>query len=905
MWVVTPTRQSGRRLRDALVAAAGESGGALFPPRIVTPDYLLTYSFSGMPVAGPEVERAAWVHLLRERDLTTCSALFPTLPPSRSTAWLLSVAEQMIRVRSELVEHGLDFHQVAQRVEHSDFEHARWQALAELEDACEALLGTAGLVDPGRARLRAAQAPTVPESIRHIVVAATPDPAPLVLTVLDNLSAHIQVSYLCVGPDDTDCFDVWGRPLTEVFDKRPIPLEDPVVNILGVADAAAAGRAVVDFVTDGDSDEQAVGVADPELVPRVERALQGHKPPPFNPAGMVWVESELGRLTFALLDLLEEPSLAATTALLRNPRVLRYARNEYRPDQSLEVFSSQILRAWDRLTTRYLPVDLAAAGHACVRAGKSAFVLGPLLECFGQWRAQQKGETMAGSLRRILAALYSDRILQPANPDDRAFLDEVDVLQKCLRAVEDAAAAFADSGRDLLLAVLRVSCAGQSLYPERPAEACDLNGWLELLWEDAPSLIVAGLNDGKVPEAVDGDAFIPERLRVFLGMRTNSFRFARDAYLLGALVALRSGGSGRLELVHCRSTDDGTRLKPSRLFYLAGDDATYLHRVKALFDDCGTTPTPPPRRVAWMLKPPRIEFTGGLSPSKLRDYLRCPFRFYLKHILGWRPHDARKRELDAMDFGSLLHHALEELAQHPDECDQDNIAAMLVQSLHARARSEYGTHISFPLQLQLESAEARLRACASHEAAMRRDGWRTIRVEAEWELDCAGLPLRGRIDRIDALSTSGPYRLIDYKTSDKAVQPQKAHLVNPPKTINETHPVAAEMVPQTAQDKVWVDLQLPLYRLAMGTITDTAQGVETGYFNLPRAAEDCGLALWPELDTPLAESAMECARAISQKIQAGCFWPPSEVDPRYDEFATAFPDGIKATVNPENLQARP
>src|SRR5256885_503862 len=32
---------------------------------------------------------------------------------------------------------------------------------------------------------------------------------------------------------------------------------------------------------------------------------------------------------------------------------------------------------------------------------------------------------------------------------------------------------------------------------DRPADAVELLGWLELLWEDAPHLVVAGLNDGR------------------------------------------------------------------------------------------------------------------------------------------------------------------------------------------------------------------------------------------------------------------------------------------------------------------------------------------------------------------------------------------------------------------------
>jgi ATP-dependent helicase/nuclease subunit B len=40
--------------------------------------------------------------------------------------------------------------------------------------------------------------------------------------------------------------------------------------------------------------------------------------------------------------------------------------------------------------------------------------------------------------------------------------------------------------------------------------------------------VVAGLNDGLVPDAVVGDAFLPESLRERLGLKTNAARLARD-----------------------------------------------------------------------------------------------------------------------------------------------------------------------------------------------------------------------------------------------------------------------------------------------------------------------------------------------------------------------------------------
>ena len=48
-----------------------------------------------------------------------------------------------------------------------------------------------------------------------------------------------------------------------------------------------------------------------------------------------------------------------------------------------------------------------------------------------------------------------------------------------------------------------------------------------------------------------------------------------------------------------------------------------------------------------------------MSVTQFIDYLRCPFRFYLKHVLRMEPFDAARDEMDARGFGSLIHDSIE------------------------------------------------------------------------------------------------------------------------------------------------------------------------------------------------------------------------------------------------------
>ena len=70
-----------------------------------------------------------------------------------------------------------------------------------------------------------------------------------------------------------------------------------------------------------------------------------------------------------------------------------------------------------------------------------------------------------------------------------------------------------------------------------------------------------------------------------------------------------------------------------------------------------------------------------------------------------------------------------------------------------------------------------------------------------------------------------------------------------------------------------------------------------GYFNLPKAASETGIALWDDYTRELAESAWRCAGGVAAAIRAGEFWPPNEnIRADYDPFAALFHHGVAASV---------
>jgi len=125
--------------------------------------------------------------------------------------------------------------------------------------------------------------------------------------------------------------------------------------------------------------------------------------------------------------------------------------------------------------------------------------------------------------------------------------------------------------------------------------------------------------------------------------------------------------------------------------------------------------------------------------------------------------------------------------------------------------------------------------------------------------------LSGSIDRIDFNENSGEWIILDYKTGNSSISPDKAH---------------------RPKGEDWVDLQLPLYDYAlskMGICGDTQPLL--GYIVIPANTEKLGveIAKWSPADL---ESARRYMVEVVEGIQREEFWPPTEgILSHYDDFA--------------------
>lgn len=902
-WVVVPTSESGRRLREALAAHAAEFGQAVFPPRVSLPTGLLEELSGGHEVARHHECLLAWTEVLRSIKLSEFEDVFPNKPTTRTFSWAVRLARQLVRLHETLGENGLRIGDVPTNAAGNLPEMPRWLQLARLEQLYDRRLRDLGLIDTQSARIAGISEPRVRENIERIVVIGTPDPQPLAIALLEEYGKQVPITIIVHGPPDEPIdtlFDEWGRPRMELWSARPIEWDDFEEQVHLCANPAGQAARIVEIASQYEQPDRwlCVGTEDKELFAPLHAGLARAGFASYNPEGPLRKNDSLFELLGLLADFRNEPAFETVEALARCPDVLDWLRAKFGSDFS----AAETLKALDQLHARNLPVTLEAERDP--EFEKTFPETHSILSAFKDLRETLTTQPFPTSALEALAAIFGHREFAYQNTDDARRSDSAGDWVKIAHETGAAADRFksvddADAW-DLALQLF----AEARRTDEKPPHAVELLGWLELLWNDAPHLAIAGMNDGLIPSSIVGDAFLPESLRDLLGLKTNAARLARDAYILHTLVSSRST-NGRVDLFLGKTTAAGDPLRPSRLLMVC-DDEQLPERVSYLFREVENDQSSTPWRRAWKLLPDATRKIERLSVTAFRRYLECPFRFYLKQALRMQAVDPTKAELDALDFGTLCHAAVETMGRNVsirESTDAATIGEFLLTTLDRQMRGRFGNELTLPLQIQLESARQRLLRAADIQAALRTDGWVIEQVEWPIEFDLNGITVRGTVDRIDRHEATGAIRVFDYKTSDNPVNPRDAHIRNP----RRTEPI--DGVPEYAlleidgRAMVWKDLQLPLYLYALagrfsGPIT-------CGYFNLPKATTETGVAFWDDYTGELQVAADRCALGIVEAVKAGCFWPPSEdVNEDYDEFAALFHHGVADSVSwkPETVK---
>lgn len=857
--IAVPGGRAGRLL---LARIAADSDPRWIPPRTLTQGALIDELVQlEAPSAGRMARTLAWTQALRDGSRAETSALFAQ-PPANLLGWM-TMAERVRGLHAELVVEGHDFASLAQALEERGqaAEARRWHSLAASQRRFRESLASRGLIDPHEGRIRAVREGRVRSDARVVLVGIA-DAGRLLAQVVAKLDRPADALVFAPEQEATG-FDELGGVVTAHWLKRPLSLDLDRWHVVATP-AGQAESVLTSIARAGSTGPVTLGICDDEVTPHLAHRLEEAGIEARVGAGTPMSKTRAVALLKALAAFLEDRRQSHWASLLRHPDLGAWLQRQV-PDDVLPILHL------DEHFRHHLPwrADDEPAGQAARRKPVEALhgALHQLLRDFDFGDTRPLAD-WATRLRTLLDKVFpADNTVDSTDQSSRRALTIIDealdgwtTLREDLNLSVTAAEALEILIREVSTAAIPPATGNVHTHE------IDLLGWLELPLDDAPHLIVSGLQDGRVPETVRGDAFLPDGLRARLGLVDDARRMARDLY---AMTVLRH--SRELSLVSGRQSQGGESLLPSRLLFHASDTEVVERMQHFLRHE-----TDPPRAIIEQTSAPRtvsvsepkVGVPETFSVTAFGRYLESPRRFYLQSVLRLETHDDRAHEMDGRLYGILVHQIMECLIRPTlrANTDEEQIESALRAELARISLEIFGPNPMPTVRLQLAQLEFRLAAFAREQARRATQGWRVEYVEwpkrdantVPMQVDGEEAGVRGTIDRIDFHPTSGRWAILDYKTGESGLSPDSAHL----------------------SKAGWKDLQLPLYThlcmsLSMG------EAPELGYIYLGRDESKIGFRLAKKLDEDALTDAFKQAHSVVRAVRDGEVeelgkWEPTE-----------------------------
>ncbi|MFW6125363.1 MAG: hypothetical protein ACOC46_04375, partial [Pirellulales bacterium] len=598
--LAVPAARAGRRLEELLLGRADERGWRLRPPRIGTVSILPELLYQPKrPFASPPAQQFAWVRALKESPAAILARLVPTLPEDDALGGWLALGELLGRLHRELAADHHDFQTVADcgRGLPGFDEVPRWEALADIQRRYLAVLDQLGLWDQQTARHIAINNGEC-RTDRRLVLVGAADLNLQQRLMLDQVAE--QTTALVFAPESlAERFDghgclkpeAWEQAETGLADEQIILADDPADQASAVARwmAARGGRYAAEQIT--------VGVApDSQLVPHLQQRLDECGVPNRWGVGRPLGRSSPCRLLAAVADYLADGTFRPLAALLRHPAVndrLRRQGIRVDPGRALdEYFAGRLpdkldLRGGRSRAPGVSPAPPSPPGP--LPEGQETSAIGRTFDAVRSLLAPLAGRRPLGEwsepILEMLAGVFGDRPLDRDTEPDRGVVMACERLREGLREIAAVPAELTENVAPAVdapaaIRLLLDRLEGQFLPPPPRPDAVELLGWLELPLDDAPALAVTGLHEGAMPQSVNADLFLPNRLRRALKITDNDRRYARDAYALRWLAASRD----ELTVIVGRRGTDRNPLVPSRLLFACPAEVL-PRRARRLFSE--------------------------------------------------------------------------------------------------------------------------------------------------------------------------------------------------------------------------------------------------------------------------------------------------------------------------------
>jgi hypothetical protein len=387
----------------------------------------------------------------------------------------------------------------------------------------------------------------------------------------------------------------------------------------------------------------------------------------------------------------------------------------------------------------------------------------------------EPADTIGNQARRIkqfLEAVDYCRNLKPDEPGTDELLEDRSALYDILDALSGFEAEFGahreSRAQFIKTLVYLIRLTGRA--PDPAPAGVTVMDMTETLGLTPKHLYFGGLTETNLPGAYNGDPILPDRVRRELGMPDidwhrdwQRFNFCRTmlASPNTPFLSFYDSDEGRPVLPSPFLTI--TPLKPelSEIIYSRAEEQTAQGKAAGVrfADTCRPIDF---SRDADVLKALAAKFgpERPISVTRLEAYRTCPYLFYLENILGLETPEEPRYDIDARQWGLVVHRVMEKL--YAD-------GSLPVEQIHDAAMKALDATLS-EVELPVFWQEVTRRVFANLlpelvrcEAELREHGFQPQKTELSLNGNLTkDIAVRGRFDRIDANAVS--FRVLDYKT---------------------------------------------------------------------------------------------------------------------------------------------
>lgn len=880
--IVVSGRSVGRRIRSLLVETAAQEGRAIDLPEIVTSSRILKRLLkSEASFANSALLNLTTAVVMRELPEEKIVPIIGTnLRATHDLNYWLSLAKEVNSITEEITSGFQEtdpstWPDSAQALL-TKKSRERFESIHNIRTIVIKKLNQDGFIIPSQQWLSLLKEDVnVP---KHVVLLGTSDLNVSVknaVQLLTELGSTVDI--LIHAPEANESqFDELGCVIPSEWTNATIDIPDDAIEVAG-SPSNQANRLLQGMASLNGTytkDEITVAITDSESIPLIRRQLNGHGLTTRYAGGTAINQSPELKLLNAVGQFIKNRSFDSYASLVRHPQLSNRIGA-----------SPSTLHALDRYQANHLPTNIGE--NWFIPRGLSKYVdIQRLVELHQQVFAfleslldkKEHELTIACDLIRAwLLEMYGEEELNRGSKRLVALQGVFEALDSFVSLPQTTKKSIGNVTTSQVIDLILESLENSSI-PEYPnSQAIEIVGWLEAMLEDSPCIFILGMDSTLVSASAVGHPSIPNQLRTELGLQTVEKKLARDAHAVTALQYSRMA-EGQIRWIVARKSGDGDPLTANPLLMRCDDDDQLAHRaVKLILDIGAESPQIPERLQSQETKESEVvnlipetsliqtEPITRLSVTAFKDYIACPYRFWLRRVLGLGAEIDNRSELGYDLFGTLVHGVLQQFGEDEairDSTDASEIYSYLENAVDEQVVALFGKYPKSTVKVQSTMAKYRMRIFAEIQAQHALQGWRIVKTEhkIEWVVGTQENPFTivGKIDRVDE-HPDGRVLVLDYKTGSKSA--------------TEAHGTKDE----------WRDLQLPIYRRLIESEKTPLDKIQTG-FVLIGSKENKVKFDFPNWDDIQLQCADDLIHHVVAQIQEGNFGDsPVKPAPAYFE----------------------